>query len=75
MHLDQVMNVLVLWFSSLKEAMLYLQHHWELGHNATLGLSHFIVLPLGLLVLSLALEGYQAYKVLHIWWSTITLLL
>ncbi|KAF0921418.1 hypothetical protein E2562_006984 [Oryza meyeriana var. granulata] len=48
--------------SSLKEAMLYLQHHWELGHNATLGLSHFIVLQLGLLVLSLALEGYQAYK-------------
>ncbi|KAG8063140.1 hypothetical protein GUJ93_ZPchr0003g16549 [Zizania palustris] len=57
--------------NSIKEAMHYLQHHWELGHNATLGLSHFMVLRLGLLALSLALEEYLAYKVLHIWLSTL----
>jgi hypothetical protein len=67
------MNLLALRVNSLKEATLCLQHHWVLGHNATLWWIHFIAPLLASLVLSLALEEYRVCKVLHIWWSTTTL--
>jgi hypothetical protein len=67
------MNLLALRVNSLKEATRCLQHHWVLGRNATLWWTHFIAPLLVSLALSLALEEYQACKVLHIWWSTTTL--